>query len=129
MSTPFTIITNTNSVDLRFISDDVNNGLPGFLAVWTQFIVPTGCNNCVFPFTFGETTFDTCISVQDVDTQPWCQLSSPGEGPVANTVKIPCNDIDSSCPSAPSPMLITSPNYPSNYPNNANQVKVNLTKT
>ena len=34
ISTPFTIITNTNSVNVTFGSDNFNNGLPGFLAVW-----------------------------------------------------------------------------------------------
>ena len=44
----------------------------GFLIMWKQYNIPTGCNNCDFPFTFCHTTFDTCISLQDVDAQPWC---------------------------------------------------------
>ena len=57
---------------LTFRSDGYDNGLPGFLAVWTATTepptystTPTGCDSCTFPFVFGETTFDTCISVQD----------------------------------------------------------------
>ena len=122
MSTPFSIITNTNSVEVKFRSDNFDNGLPGFLAIWSQYNIPTGCNNCDFPFTFGDTTFETCISVQDVDTQPWCSYNIAT--PVINTaVKISCTDSDSSCPSSPPQTVITSPNYPASYPNNADQVK------
>ena len=119
-NTPFTIITNTNNVDVTFSSDN-KYALTGFLAIWSQYNIPTECNNCDFPFTFGDTTFDTCISVQDVDTQPWCPLDITP--PVFNTVKITCPDSDSSCPSSPPLILITLPNYPLSYPNNVDQVK------
>ena len=119
--TPFSIITNTNDVNLRFHSDG-SETRTGFLAIWSQYDIPTGCNNCDFPFTFGDTTFDTCISVLDEDTQPWCQMSLPGPS-IVNTVKISCSDSDSSCPSTPSQTVITTPNYPAPYPNNADQVK------
>ena len=126
--TPFTIITNSNTVNVMFKTDS-SETFGGFLAVWTPtnevattteapVTNPplTGCNICSFPFTFGVTIFDTCISVQDVDVQPWCSNS------VNNASKIPCSDSDSSCPSTPPQMLFTSPNYPENYPNNADQV-------
>ena len=123
--TPFTIITNTNNVNLRFTSDGSVTPT-GFLAVWTASTepppTPTGCDSCIFPFVFGETTFDTCISVQDVDTQPWCSYDIIP--PVINTPsKITCSDSDSSCPSSPPQTVITSPNYPESYPTNADQVK------
>ena len=128
--TPFTIITNSNSVNVRFRSDNFDNGLPGFLAIWSssQYNIPTGCNNCDFPFKFGDTTFDTCIIVQDVDTLPWCSpgvLSPPiNEGiHILPLIKVTCSDSDSSCPSSPSQTVISSPDYPLNYPNNADQVK------
>ena len=83
---------------------------------------PPGCNNCEFPFKFGDATFDTCISVQDVDTQSWCSYSI--EPPVMNTpIKIPCSESDSTCPSTPPQTIVTSQNYPLDYPNNADEVK------
>ena len=121
ISTPFTIITNSNSVDVTFRSNDYDGSEAGFLAIWSQYNIPTGCNNCDFPFTFGDTTFETCISVQDVDTQPWCSYNITT--PVINTPpKISCSDSDSSCPSSPPQTLITSPNYPLSYPNYVDQV-------
>ena len=127
ISTPFSIITNTNNANLIFISDDYNNGLPGFLAIWSQYEIPTGCNNCDFPFTFGDATFDTCISVLGVDTKPWCsyQLSPPTNSGnhIFPPPKISCSDSDSSCPSSSPQTLVTSPNYPLSYSNNADKVK------
>ena len=94
---------------------------PGFLAIWSQYTVPTGCNNCDFPFTFGAVTFESCISVKDADSQPWCSVSPP----VINTaVKITCSNSDSSCPSSSPQMLVTSPDYPLTYPSNSDQVKL-----
>ena len=122
--TPFSIITNTNTVDLRFITSRYgpSSTRTGFLAIWSPYDIPTGCNNCDFPFTFGDATFDTCISVLDVDTQSWCSYNNiPPEVPPP--VKIYCSDSDSSCPSSPPRTVITSTNYPLNYPNNANEVK------
>ena len=84
--------------------------------------IPTGCNNCNFPFTFGDGTFDTCIIVMDVDTQPWCSYYST-ETAISTPIKITCSDSDSSCPNLPSQTLITSPNYPQSYPNNVDEVK------
>ena len=127
ISTPFSIITTTNSVNLRFITS-IRYTRTGFLAIWSQYNIPTGCNNCDFPFTFGDTTFETCISVQDVDTQPWCSsgpLSPPtDEGThILPYPKITCSDSDSSCPSSPPQTVITSPDYPASYPNNTDEVK------
>ena len=116
--TPFTIITNTNSVTMTFKSDDTVRGT-GFLAVWTLLDIPAGCNNCDFPFEFGNTIFDSCISVEDVDTQPWCPIKPQV---INGLVKIFCFDDDSSCPSTPSKMLITSPNYPQPYPLDQDEV-------
>ena len=123
-NTPFTIITNTNNVDVTFSSDN-KYALTGFLAIWSQYNISTECNNCDFPFTFGDTTFKTCVSVQNVDTQPWCPYNIGAISPpiINYPVKIPCFVSDSSCPSSPTQMLITSPDYPLNYPNNADQVK------
>ena len=123
IQTPFSIITNTNSVNLRFISSSYDT-LTGFLAIWSQYETPTGCNNCDFPFMFGEATFDTCISEKEnLDDQPWCSYNIIP--PVINIPppKISCSDSDSSCPSTPPQTLITSPNYPLSYPNNADEVK------
>ena len=125
ISTPFTIITNSNSVDVTFRSDNYDVSNAGFLAIWSQYNFPTGCNNCDFPFTIGDTTFETCISVQDVDTQPWCSYSiTPPTPPVINTPpKITCSVSDSSCPSSTPQTVIISPRYPQSYSNNADQVK------
>ena len=120
--TPFSIITNTNSINLRFItSGSSDKTCTGFLAIWSQYETPTGCNNCDFPFMFGEATFDTCISEQGVDDQPWCSVTPPIINIDGN--KISCSDSDSSCPSTPSQTVIISPNYPLNYPLDADQVK------
>ena len=128
IQTPFSIITNTNSVNLRFISSShdthsTDKTRTGFLAIWSEYDLdtPTGCNNCDFPFMFGNTTFDTCISVQSVDDQPWCSVTPPIINIDGN--KISCSDSDSSCPNTPSQTVIISPNYPLNYPLDADQVK------
>ena len=77
ISEPWSIITNTNTLTVTFRSGGYVTRT-GFLAIWTAtsepptFPTPTGCDICDFPFEFGDGTFDTCISVQDVDTQPWC---------------------------------------------------------
>ena len=66
-----------------------NNGTrTGFLAVWSTtsepptYPTPTGCESCTFPFTFGVGSFDTCIIVEDLDTQRWCtyNVSKPVGG-------------------------------------------------
>ena len=102
----------------------------GFLAIWTAtsepptYPTPIGCDSCTFPFKFGDTAFDTCISVDDVDIQPWCSsLELPNYTPPSSdgthtfsSPKISCFDSDSSCPSTPTQILITSPNYPQQYP-------------
>ena len=113
---PFSIISKTNSVDVTFISTRVSYGYryKGFVAVWSQLENPTGCNSCDFPFTFGAVTFDTCISVMDVDTQPWCSYNTTA--PVLTPVKIPCTV--GWCPSKPPQTVITSPNYPQDYYSN-----------
>ena len=129
---PWSIITDTNFITIRFFSNNVYT-FPGFLATWSATTAsPTyppsnGCDSCTFPFVFGETTYDTCISEQDLDTQPWCSsgpLSPPTEEGthILPFPKISCSDNDSSCPSSPPQMLITSPDYPQSYPDNANQV-------
>ena len=122
ISTPFTIITDSYSVDITFSSDGRGTHT-GFLAIWSQYNIPIGCNNCDFPFTFGDTVFETCISVQDVDTQPWCSYNITT--PIITDYpypKITCTESDSSCPSSPSQTVITSPDYPALYPNNADEV-------
>ena len=122
-STPFSVITSTNEVDLILRTNTIYTRT-GFLAIWSPYEIdiPTGCNNCDFPFTFGAATFDTCISVLGVDTQPWCQYNNiPPEVPPL--VKISCSGSDSSCPSSPPQTVITSPNFPIYYPHNADEVK------
>ena len=131
---PWSIIIDTNFITIRFFSNNVYT-FPGFLATWSATTAsPTyppfnGCDSCTFPFVFGETTYDTCISEQDLDTQPWCSsgpLSPPtnlGTHILPPPSKISCSDSDSSCPSSPPQTVITSPDYPLNYPNNADQVK------
>ena len=132
ISQPWSIISNTNTLTVRFRSNG-SGRQTGFLAVWTPSTepptyppTPTGCYSCTFPFVFLDKSFDTCISIQDEDTQPWCSFSllSPpaNEGTHILPYKIPCSDSDSSCPSTPPQILITSPNYPQFYPNNADQV-------
>ena len=132
ISKSWSFISNTNTLNVTFRSDSYNKNT-GFLALWKSTTEPptyplTGCNNCDFPFVFGG-TFDTCISVKDVDTQPWC-LSGPLSPPAdeGNHIlppppKISCSESDSSCPSSPPQTVITSPRYPLNYPDNADQVK------
>ena len=129
---PWSIITNTNFVTVRF-SSNYRNPYTGFLAIWSPTTAPptyplsAGCDSCTFPFVFGNTAFDTCISLQDVDTQPWCSYNTTpptNEGTHLFTPpKISCSDTDSSCPSTPPKMLVSSPDYPLPYPNNADQVK------
>ena len=128
---PWSIITDSNYITIRFSSDD-SFQFTGFLAIWSAtkelptYPRYTGCDSCTFPFVFGNTAFDTCISIQDVDTQPWCSynITPPtDEGTHLFTPpKISCSDSDSSCPNTPSQTLITSPDYPLPYPNNADQV-------
>ena len=131
ISQPWTIISNTNTLTVRFRSS--LGYRTGFLAVWTPssepptYPTPTGCDSCTFPFVFGDGTFNTCISVQDVDSQPWCSsgpLSPPTvEGTHIFLPKITCSDSDSSCPSSPPQTVISSPRYPLDYPNDADEVK------
>ena len=120
---PWSIISNSSTVNITFQADWFDALNTGFLAVWTPYDVSTdyGCSRCTFPFVFGNATFDTCISVHDVDTQPWC-LYSDFSTIVDDSTKVPCSDSDSSCPSTPPQMIITSPNYPLQYPNNVDQV-------
>ena len=129
---PWSIITNSNFITIRF-SSNYRNPYPGFVAIWSAttasptYPLSTGCHSCTFPFMFGNTAFDSCISILDVDTQPWCSYNTTppsNEGTHLFTPpKISCSDSDSSCPSTPPQMLITSPNYPQFYPNNADQVR------
>ena len=133
-SQPWSIITNSNTLTVTFRADgDRWSGLYGFLAVWTSTSEPptyppgTGCDGCTIPFVFGDGSFDTCISVENVDTQPWCSsgpLSPPtDEGThILPYPKISCSYSDSSCPSSPSKTVITSPDYPLDYPRPTYQV-------
>ena len=72
--------------------------------------------------------FDTCISIEGVDNQPWCSSEFAPPPPVDEGIhifanlKINCSNGDSSCPNAPHQKLIASPEYPQYYPNNVNQV-------
>ena len=128
---PWNIITESHLITIRFSSNEIRQ-LTGFLAIWSPttahptYPQSTGCESCTFPFVFGGETFDTCISVEDVDTQPWCSynITPPtDEGIHFTPYKISCTDSDSSCPSTPPQMLVSSPNYPLPYPNNADEVK------
>ena len=136
ISQPWSFISNTNTLTVTFKSD-WRTTRTGFLAIWrattelpTYPHPPTGCENCIFPFTYLGTDFDTCISVQDVDTQPWCSASDPTYNYTPPTVegthiipppKISCSD--TSCPSTSHKMVITTPDYPLSYPSNAYKVK------
>ena len=130
ISQPWSIISNTNTLTVTFRSNGVGRQT-GFVAVWTASSepptyppTPTGCDSCTFPFVFGSGSFDTCISVLDEDTQPWCSTFLSTEGThIPPPPKISCSDSDSSCPSSPSKTVITSPDYPASYPNNADEVK------
>ena len=80
----------------------------------------TCCEDCTFPFVFGDGIFDTCINVQDVDTQPWClykMTATTNEGThiLPPPPKLTCSDSDSSCPSTPK-TVISSLDYRLNYP-------------
>ena len=129
---PLNIITESHLITIRFSSNGAGS-LNGFLAIWSPTTAPptypqsTGCESCTFPFVFGGGTFDTCISVEDVDTQPWCSYNiTPPTNEGIHFIsfpKISCFDTDSSCPSTPPQMLVSSPNYPLPYPNNADEVK------
>ena len=130
------IISNTNilTVGFRRVFSDYG----AFTAVWEAttepptYPVPTGCNNCVFPFQFGSTTFDTCIRVEGTDEQPWCALHNPpyfapptsySTHEFNNEVRVSCSESDSSCPSLTSQNLISSPNYPQTYPTSYDKVR------
>ena len=130
---PWSIITESHLITVIF-SSNYAKPFPGFLAIWSATTAPptyptsTGCESCTFPFVFGDGTFDTCINVENVDTQPWCLDNRPpptDEGiHIIYSPKIFCFDSDSSCPSTPPQAVITSPEYPLNYPNNVDQVKL-----
>ena len=105
------------------------------MAIWSSTTEPptyptlTGCDSCIFPFVFADTTFDTCISIEGVDNQPWCpsdiDLPSPyDEGThIFVNAKVSCSVSDPSCPSTQPKRIIASPYYPQNYPNNVDEVK------
>ena len=126
----WSFVSNFNTLDLRFQSNE-NGKYLGFVAVWSATTEPptyplADCGNCEFPFEYGGNSFDTCIIIEDLDSQPWCPhylIPPVDEGThIDITHKISCSDSDSSCPSALPEMLITSPNYPLEYPNNFDQV-------
>ena len=144
-SKPWSIITRSNNLTVIFQSDDSGWSGTGFLALLEAttepptYPTPTGCESCTFPFTYGEIngitplfsfagiTFDTCISFMDVDAEPWCSYDTlppidEGYHVFAKEEKITCSSSDSSCPSTPPQMLLSSPNYPNIYPNNLNKV-------
>ena len=131
-SIPWTFISKTNTLPVTFKYYGTTSTGTGFLAVWSATTEPptyplTGCDNCDFPFTFGDATFDTCISVLGVDTKPWCsyQLSPPTNSGthILPSPKISCSDSDSSCPTSSPQTVITSPNYPGKYSNIVDEVK------
>ena len=76
--------------------------------------------------------FHTCIRVEGIDDQPWCSPSEqfnftqPVDGGThifpSLSNKVFCLDSDTSCPNTAPQELITSPDYPQSYPNNADQV-------
>ena len=131
ISQPWSIISNSNSMTVTY------NSLPnsGFLAIWTAtsepptYPTPSGCDSCTFPFSYGDTTFDTCVV--DEESQPWCSMDlvpPTNEGShFFPYLKISCSDSDSLCPSSTPPMLITSQNYPQQYPNFADEVREGFT--
>ena len=108
-SQPWTIITNSNTLTVKFRSDDWILD-SGFVAVWTRTSEPptfsklTGCDSCTFPFVFNDRIFDTCTSIDGA--QPWCLLPDQPPAPTDQgthliTLKSYCSDTDSSCPSTP----------------------------
>ena len=107
---------------MRFRSNGANSNKPGFLAVWSPFDVSNGCNSCDFPFKFGDFTFNSCVIVEGVDSQPWCSYETTATVIDDSLNKVICSDNDSSCPSTPPQMLITSPEYPKNYPETEDRV-------
>ena len=130
---PWNYISNSNNLIVRFKSND-NGKYGGFIAIWSTTTDPptypsptsAGCGNCNFPFVFGDAMFDTCISIADVDNQPWCGYFVP---PILNegthiilSSKVSCTESDLNCPSTPPKMLVTSPNYPLDYPNDVDKV-------
>ena len=131
---PWIFISNSNIMVIRLISDNIVRR-SGFLAIWTTTSEPPTyptspkCDSCVFPFHYGDETFDTCISILGVDDQPWCTSDSGLPPPVDEgthifpTLRITCSDDDSSCPSTPPQFLLISPEYPQYYPNNADMVR------
>ena len=131
ISKPWSFISNNHTINLTFMANSYGESI-GFLAVWSPTTEPPtypsiGCDNCDFPFKFGDSTFNTCISVLDVDTQPWCSydlIPPSSEGIHKFSLKITCSDSDSSCPNSAPQMLITSPDYLDSYPNNADQVYI-----
>ena len=129
ISKPWSIVSNSNIMNVRFISR-TTAGRAGFLAIWTATNEPptyppsasTGCSSCSFPFTYADTLFDTCTSING--DQPSCFPGPPvDEGLHDIPTFYYCSDSDSTCPSSSPLTLITSPDYPASYPINAEQVK------
>ena len=104
---PWSIITETNSITIRFSSNDKEQ-YTGFLAIWSPTTAPptypssTGCESCTFPFVFNDRIFDTCTSIEG--DQPWCQANAPAPVDQGNhliDLKSYCSGADSSCPNTP----------------------------
>ena len=123
---PWTIISNKNSMIIRFRSNHGDTSSTGFQAIWTPTTAPpsynfdfgSGCENCFFPFLFEGRRYQSCSSI-DEDEQAYCTNSiiPPSEdGTHISLVpphKVPCYDTDSSCHRTPKISA-----HPDNQPGN-----------
>ena len=111
---PWTIISNKNSMIIRFKSNHGDTSTTGFQAVWTPTTAPPsynfdigfGCENCKFPFLFEGRRYQSCASVNEV-IKVFCTRSiiPPTEDGTHISLAPPtnflCYDVDSSCHRTP----------------------------
>ena len=123
---PWTIISNKNSMIIRFKSNHGDTSATGFQAIWTPTTGPPsysfdfgpGCESCIFPFLFEGRRYQSCASINQ-DKQAYCTnlITPPTEdGTHISLVppqKIPCYDKDSSCHRTPKMSA-----HPDNQPGN-----------
>ena len=112
---PWTIISNKNSMVIRFRSNHGDTSSTGFQAIWTPTTAPPsynfdfgpGCESCNFPFLFEGRRYHSCASIDDDEQAYFCtnQIIPPTEDGTHFSLvpphKIPCYDRDSYCHRTP----------------------------
>ena len=111
---PWTIISNKNSMIIRFKSNHGDTSSTGFQALWAPTTAPpsynfhfgSGCENCFFPFLFEGRRYQSCASLNG-DEQAFCTngIIPPSDDgthiSLAPLTKFLCYDADSSCHRTP----------------------------